>query len=185
MGQSGAEQRGAIVIFDQRARRPAAGIGVEIIFLPRAARHRKLASNAQPSVEAELARAVFAAADLTGAESAFLFADIGQEVGAAAVMLGLDQPRLRGSGGAAVAAACLAAGVADRDFGANLGIGIGPEARIDAAEVGFAIIILVVDQRRADAQPVVVAAIAYAAAGIEHAFADAIDFIFGDDELRI
>src|SRR3546814_18597747 len=41
------------------------------------------------------------------------------------------------------------------------------------------------DEGRADAQFLVIGLIADAAAGVEHALADAVDLIFGDNELRI
>src|SRR3546814_17766311 len=40
------------------------------------------------------------------------------------------------------------------------------------------------DEGRADAQFLVIGLIADAAAGVEHALADAVDLIFGDNELR-
>src|SRR5690606_6927339 len=82
-------------------------------------------------------------------------------------------------------AARAGAGVAQGEFGADLGIGAGAIARIDAAEVGAGVAILVVDEGCADAQLFVARPIADAAARVEHALADAVDLIFRDDILGI
>src|SRR3546814_20638965 len=62
--------------------------------------------------------------------------------------------------------------VADREFGADFGVGIGAIACIDTAVVRPGVTVLVVDEGRAGAQFLVIRLIADPAAGVEHALAE-------------
>src|SRR3546814_11963701 len=89
-----------------------------------------------------LARAILAAVKLPRAKAGLACPDIGEDVDIAAVMLGLDQPRLRGAG-RRDRTAILRLRVADREFGADFGFDRGAIACIDTAEVRPGVTVLV------------------------------------------
>src|SRR3546814_20046843 len=91
-------------------------------------------------------------------------------------MLGLDQPRLRGAvrrDGTTI----LRLRVADREFGADFGVGIGAIQCIDTAVVRPGVTVLVVAEGRAGAQFCVILLIAYPAAGGDHSAAYPTDIL--------
>ena len=184
MGDASANGGASIAIFDFGRRYATPRVVAQKLFLIAKCRHRELVIQADTTINAELAGADFGCVGLAYTKTCLLFADIGEHVKRLVMMLGFDQPCGR--------AACtwhrtgrLGLPCRSSEFCPDFCAGARTEDNVCAQQVGLADVSLIVDCSRADLQLCIGASPADTAASIGNPAADAIDFIFGNDELRI
>ena len=155
--------------------RPAASIVGEAVVLPDASENAEVFGQQHAPIHADLAAAKLGPVLLAYAVIGIELAGVSEKVDILGLVLGFDKPT---GGGVPFPAAY-------GDLAANFGGVSDPRAHIDSPDLGAGSVALVADDRRADADIAVIAAPIGADTGIEFRLAQAIRFVFHDNELRI